>query len=110
MNSTLFLPAKDGISPYTHSLVPADFSGAVFTCAFFQKMLFLLYKLKNAFLVTNDFFKWCGFGSCRFLPDLKKCTSQGPGVKHYFRERACFFLACPDLIIKLIFCIALKTP
>ena len=39
---------------YTHSLVPADFSGAVFTCAFFQKMLFLLYKLRNAFLVTND--------------------------------------------------------
>ena len=40
---------------YTHSLVPADFSGAVFTYAFFQKMLFLLYKLRNAFLVTNDF-------------------------------------------------------
>ena len=39
---------------YTHSLVPADFSGAVFTCVFFQKMLFLLYKLRNAFLVTND--------------------------------------------------------
>ena len=39
---------------YTHSLVPADFSGAVFTCAFFQKMSFLLYKLRNAFLVTND--------------------------------------------------------
>ena len=39
---------------YTHSLVPADFSGAVFTYAFFQKMLFLLYKLRNAFLVTND--------------------------------------------------------
>ena len=42
------------ISQYTHSLVPADFSGAVFTCAFFQKILFLLYKLRNAFLVTND--------------------------------------------------------
>ena len=41
-------------SSYTHSLVPADSSGAVFTCAFFQKMLFLLYKLRNAFLVTND--------------------------------------------------------
>ena len=39
---------------YTHSLVPANFSDAVFTCAFFQKMLFLLYKLRNAFLVTND--------------------------------------------------------
>ena len=26
----------------------------IFTCAFFQKMLFLLYKLRNAFLVTND--------------------------------------------------------
>ena len=39
---------------YTHSLAPADFSGAVFTCAFFQKMLFLLYKLRNVFLVTND--------------------------------------------------------
>ena len=39
---------------YTHSLALADFSGAVFTCAFFQKMLFLLYKLRNAFLVTND--------------------------------------------------------
>ena len=39
---------------YTHSLVPAVFSGAVFTCAFFQKCLFLLYKLRNAFLVTND--------------------------------------------------------
>ena len=39
---------------YTHSLVPAVFSGAGFTCAFFQKMLFLLYKLRNAFLVTND--------------------------------------------------------
>ena len=38
----------------THSLAPADFSGAVFTCAFFQKMLFLLYKLRNVFLVTND--------------------------------------------------------
>ena len=25
---------------YTHSLVPADFSGAVFTCAFFQKCYF----------------------------------------------------------------------
>ena len=35
-------------------MVPADFSGAVFTCAFFHKMLFLLYKLRNAFLVTND--------------------------------------------------------
>ena len=35
-------------------MVPADFSGAVFTCAFFQEMLFLLYKLRNAFLVTND--------------------------------------------------------
>ena len=33
----------------THSLAPADFSGAVFTCAFFQK----LYKLRNVFLVTN---------------------------------------------------------
>ena len=42
------------ISLYTHSLAPADFSGAVFTCAFFQKMLFLLYKLRNVFLVTND--------------------------------------------------------
>ena len=42
------------LTQYTHSLVPADFSGAVFTCAFFQKMLFLLYKLRNAFLVTND--------------------------------------------------------
>ena len=39
---------------YTHSLAPADFSGAVFTCVFFQKMLFLLYKLRNVFLVTND--------------------------------------------------------
>ena len=39
---------------YTHSLAPADFSGAVFTCAFFQKMLFLLYKLRNVFLGTND--------------------------------------------------------
>ena len=39
---------------YTGSLAPADFSGVVFTCAFFQKMLFLLYKLRNAFLVTND--------------------------------------------------------
>ena len=39
---------------YTYSLAPADFSGAVFTCAFFQKMLFLLYKLRNVFLVTND--------------------------------------------------------
>ena len=39
---------------YTHSLAPADFSGAVFTCAFFQKKIFLLYKLRNAFLVTND--------------------------------------------------------
>ena len=29
-------------SQYTHSLVPADFSGAVFTCAFFQKKIFLL--------------------------------------------------------------------
>ena len=38
----------------THSLVPANFSGAVFTCAFFQKILVLLYKLRNAFLVTND--------------------------------------------------------
>ena len=35
-------------------MVPADFSDAVFTCAFFQKMLFLLYKIGNAFLVTND--------------------------------------------------------
>ena len=43
-----------GNTGYTHSLVPADFSGAVFTCAFFQKMLFLLNKLRNAFLVTND--------------------------------------------------------
>ena len=42
------------ITEYTGSLVPADFSGAVFTCAHFQKMLFLLYKLRNAFLVTND--------------------------------------------------------
>ena len=39
---------------YTHSLALADFSGAVFTCAFFQKMLFLLYKLRNVFLATND--------------------------------------------------------
>ena len=36
------------------SLAPANFSGAVFTCVFFQKMLFLLYKLRNVFLVTND--------------------------------------------------------
>ena len=39
---------------YTPSLAPAVFSGAVFTCAFFQKMLFLLYKIRNVFLVTND--------------------------------------------------------
>ena len=39
---------------HTHSLVPANFSGAVFTCAFFQKISVLLYKLRNAFLVTND--------------------------------------------------------
>ena len=39
---------------YTPSLAPAVFSGAVFTCAFFQKMLFILYKLRNAFLITND--------------------------------------------------------
>ena len=39
---------------YTHSLAPADFSGAVLPCAFFQKMLFLLYKLRNVFLVTDD--------------------------------------------------------
>ena len=45
---------NDKICNYTHSLVPADFSGAVFTCAFFQKMLFSLYKLRNVFLVTND--------------------------------------------------------
>ena len=23
---------------------------------------------------------WCGFGLCRFLPDLKRCTTEGPGV------------------------------
>ena len=45
---------KDNGSKYTHSLAPADFSGAVFTYAFFQKMLFLLYKLRNVSLVTND--------------------------------------------------------
>ena len=39
---------------YTHSLATADFSGAVFTRVFFSKMLFLLYKLRNAFLVTNN--------------------------------------------------------
>ena len=38
---------------YTHSLAHADFSGAVFTCAFFQKMLFLL-LLYNMFFVTSD--------------------------------------------------------
>ena len=42
------------VNKYTPSLAPADFSGAVFTCAFFQKMLFILYKLRNEFLVTND--------------------------------------------------------
>ena len=26
----------------------------------------------------------CGFGSCGFSPDLKKCTSQGPGVLFKF--------------------------
>ena len=39
---------------YTCSLAPADFSGAVFTCVLFQKMLFLLYKLRDVFLVIND--------------------------------------------------------
>ena len=35
-------------------MASADFSGAVFTFAFFQKMLYLLYKLRNVFLITND--------------------------------------------------------
>ena len=50
---------------YNGSLAPADFSGAVFTCAHFQKnnpniqlMQFSLHKLRNSFthalLVTND--------------------------------------------------------
>ena len=44
---------------YTISLAPADFSGAVFTCAHFKKLplIFLLHKWRNsfthAFLVTN---------------------------------------------------------
>jgi hypothetical protein len=51
---SLYFESCSYVVVYTHSVVPADFSGAVFTCAFFQKMLFLLYKLRNAFLVTND--------------------------------------------------------
>ena len=48
------LDNRNSIDAYTRSLVPAEFSCAVFTCVFFQKMLFLLYKLRNVFLVTND--------------------------------------------------------
>ena len=42
------------VNIYTHSLVSVDFSGAVFTCASLQKMLFLLYKFWNVFLLTKD--------------------------------------------------------
>ena len=73
---------------YTGSLAPADFSGAVSNlCAFsrnspnIQLIWFWLLKWRNsfthAFLVTNE---CCRFGSCEFLLDLKKCTSQGLGV------------------------------
>ena len=30
----------------------------------------------------HSWLKCCGFGSCRFLPHLKNCTSQGPGASN----------------------------
>ena len=66
---------------YTHSFAPEDFSGAVFTCAFFQKMLFLLYKLRNVFLVTNDLS--AADLEMRIFAGPKKRTSQAPGVNNF---------------------------
>ena len=68
-------------------LASVDFSGSDFTHAHFQKIapIFSLCNFHNIseiipslrrFFVTND----CGFGSCGFLSDLKKCMSQGQGV------------------------------
>ena len=42
-------------------------------------MLFLLYKLRNAFLVTNNL-SAADLVHADFLSDLKKRMSQGPGV------------------------------
>ena len=66
---------------YTWSLAPADFSGAVFTCAHFQRIaqIFSLcdfhYISKIIPSLMHFGYYWpkcCGFGSCIFLPDLKK--------------------------------------
>ena len=66
-------------------MVPADFSGAVFTCAFFQKMLFLLYKLRNAFLVTNDL-SGAGLVHADFCQTLKNAQAKDHLVSFIMRH------------------------
>ena len=66
---------------YTGSLASADFSGAVFTCAHFQRIA-QISSLCNFHYISEGIpslmhfgYVWlncCRFGSCRFLPDLKK--------------------------------------
>ena len=54
------------------------------SCPNIHIMQFSIHEWRNpftcAFFVTNDLLQSCGFGFYRFLPYLKKCTSQGPGV------------------------------
>ena len=75
---------------YTRSLAPADFSGAVFTCAHFQKIA-QISSLCDFLYISEDIpslecswllmtFKVLRIWFMRILPDLKKRTSQGLGV------------------------------
>ena len=77
------------IQMYIQSLASADFSGAVFTCTHFQKIA-QISSLCDFHYITEGL-KCCEFGSCGFLPDLKKCTSQGPGV-HVLLEPTRLFI------------------
>ena len=53
--------------------------GCATVCAKSEVMLKTLHD--GLFFVVEYFFKGCGFGSCEFMPDLKKIRSQGPNKK-----------------------------
>ena len=93
-------------SSYTRSLAPADFNGAFFTRAHFQKIaqmpsLHDFQYISEGIPSLMGFWllmlKCCGFGPCGFLPDLKNRTIKGLGANTDTPEILKYPLPVPDV-------------